>query len=537
MTQNHFYRYLYKLAVVAALAYVFFAAALRAQIPVSNDPPQYGPYNGVFLAGGDGLKAPLAEHDSVLLADSAWTLYCWVRADEPLQNSTLLAGLGDAAEEYPRYLGADAHSVFLWMGKDNNLSAPATLTPGKWQFLAATFDGSEFRIYNNGAQIASGPLVLGSVSAEIQIAPPALPWKDGQHFGGRIASLVLVREALGADAIKRLFEQHADFSVVEFEEGSKPWPVQTHGQAGYRAPQSPDTMPVSKAPFSAPVAQPLPTAQPALVADGANSWTIAGGWRLSAAPDVTADGAAIAAPGFNVAHWLPAVVPGTVLTTLIDRGVYPDPEYGLNNLAIPESLNKQDYWYRTEIKSPEAFRGDHLTLTFEGINYKAAVWLNGHDLGDDQGRVHSRNFRRDRNLENGQGRGERAGSAGFAAAASGNSAGAIHQGRAGRKWRNHVPGRADVCRVGRLGLDSGDTRPRNGHLAAGGIESDSGSENWRCASGDDPAFARYRAARMWRSLCRSKILRTHRCMELLKASFESMRLWRRRLRCRRGRRP
>ena len=93
MTQNHFYRYLYRLAVVAALAYVFFAAALRAQIPVSNDPPQYGPYNGVFLAGGDGLKAPLAEHDSVLLADSAWTLYCWVRADEPLQNSTLLAGL------------------------------------------------------------------------------------------------------------------------------------------------------------------------------------------------------------------------------------------------------------------------------------------------------------------------------------------------------------------------------------------------------------------------------------------------------------
>ena len=76
-----------------------------------------------------------------------------------------------------------------------------------------------------------------------------------------------------------------------------------------------------------------------------------------------------------------AVVPGTVLTTLIERGVYPDPEYGLNNLAIPESLNKQDYWYRTDIKSPEAIRGDHLTLTFEGINYKAIVWLNGRRLG------------------------------------------------------------------------------------------------------------------------------------------------------------
>jgi hypothetical protein len=385
MTQNHFCRDLYRLAVLVVLTLVFFAASLRAQIPVSNDPPQYGPYNGVFLAGGDGLNAPLAEHDTVLLADSAWTLYCWVRADEPLQNSTLLAGFGDTAEEYPRYLGADAHSVFLWMGKDNTLSAPATLPPGKWQFLAATFDGSEFRIYSDGVQIASGALVLGSVSAEIQMAPPALPWKDGQHFGGRMASVVLVREALSAEALKQLFEKHADFSVVEFEEGSKPWPVQTRGQAGYRAPQSPDTMPVSKAPFSAPVAQPLAAAQPALVADGVNSWTIAGGWRLSAALDIAANGDAIATPGFNVAHWVPAVVPGTVLTTLIDRGIYPDPEYGLNNLAIPETLNKQDYWYRTEIKSPEVLRGDHLTLTFEGINYKAVVWLNGHNLGTIKG--------------------------------------------------------------------------------------------------------------------------------------------------------
>ena len=38
---------------------------------------------------------------------------------------------------------------------------------------------------------------------------------------------------------------------------------------------------------------------------------------------------------------------GTVLTALVDRGVYPDPAYGLNNLAIPESLGRQDWWYRT----------------------------------------------------------------------------------------------------------------------------------------------------------------------------------------------
>ncbi|MGB6469714.1 MAG: LamG-like jellyroll fold domain-containing protein [Candidatus Acidiferrales bacterium] len=364
---------------LAALS--FFPGSLRAQIPVTNDPPQYGPYNGVFLAGGDGLRAAIVEHDTVLRADSAWSIYCWVRVEDPLQAATLVAGMGDTAEEYPRYLGADARSIFLWMGKDNTLTASVALTPAKWHLLAATFDLQEFHLYADGAQVASGALTLGSVSPVIQMAPPALPWTDGSHFGGRIASLVLLRQALSPGEIKQLYEKHDDFSLIEYDQGSKSWPVQTHGQAGYRAPQDPSTMPVSRAPFSAPVALPLPPAQPALQPSGANTWTIAGNWRLSAAPAVKADGSAITQSEFDASSWLPAVVPGTVLTTYIDRGVYPDPEYGLNNLAIPESLNKQDYWYRTEVKSPESFRGDRLTLTFQGINYKAVVWLNGQRLG------------------------------------------------------------------------------------------------------------------------------------------------------------
>ncbi len=43
--------------------------------------------------------------------------------------------------------------------------------------------------------------------------------------------------------------------------------------------------------------------------------------------------------------------------------------------------NKQDYWYRTEFRAPAATSGKRLTLTFEGINYKASVWLNGQPLG------------------------------------------------------------------------------------------------------------------------------------------------------------
>ncbi|MGA2810199.1 MAG: LamG-like jellyroll fold domain-containing protein [Candidatus Acidiferrum sp.] len=368
-------------AILGLFAVFFFTGRLFAQMPRTNDPPQYGPYNGVFLNGGDGLKMKLEEHDSVLRADSAWTMYCWLKIAEPLEAATLLAGLGEPNEEYPRYLSADAHTLSLWMGKGNSLTAPVTLAAGKWTFLAATFDGTEFRLYRDGAQVAVGTLTLGSVSPLLQIAPSALPSPDGAHFGGKIAFLTLTREAFSVEKIKRLSEARNDFSLVEFEEGSKSWPVQTRGQAGYRAPQDPATMPTSRAPFSAAVAHPVAPLQSSLQSAGINTWTIGGPWRLIAAPGLPADGAAISQTGFDAATWLPAVVPGTVLTTYVERGVYPDPEYGLNNLAIPESLNKQDYWYRAEIKSREAIHGGHLELVFEGINYKAVVWLNGQRLG------------------------------------------------------------------------------------------------------------------------------------------------------------
>jgi hypothetical protein len=53
-------------------------------------------------------------------------------------------------------------------------------------------------------------------------------------------------------------------------------------------------------------------------------------------------GAAISKTSYKTKDWYEAVVPGTVLTTLVKAGVYPEPLYGENNRPdrIPESLNK-----------------------------------------------------------------------------------------------------------------------------------------------------------------------------------------------------
>jgi beta-galactosidase/beta-glucuronidase len=352
----------------------------------TNDPPYYGPYNAIFLPDGEGLKKPLVNNDTVTRADSPWTLYAWINLAELPRGLSPIAGLGNLESEYSRYLATDGNKLILWSGKDNSLSGTAALVPNKWHFIATTFDGREFHLFSEGNRIAAGVLDLGSVSAVLEIAPPTFPWPDGAHFGGKIAGLTVFRRALNDDEIKSVSEKPQNFETILFEEASNPWPFQTRQQVGYRAPQDPSTMPRSKAPFSKPMKNAdVPPRGAALQPNGKNKWTLAGGWRLRPAPNVPEPGEAISQSEFSTKDWWPATVPGTVLTTMIDQGVYPDPDYGLNNLAIPESLNKQDYWYRTEFSAANDWKGRRLTLTFEGINYFATVWLNGKSLGTIKG--------------------------------------------------------------------------------------------------------------------------------------------------------
>src|ERR1700722_9285501 len=68
--------------------------------------------------------------------------------------------------------------------------------------------------------------------------------------------------------------------------------------------------------------------------------TLSSGWSLQDMAKVSDAGAAVSKPGFATTGWYKATVPGTVLTSLVDDGVYPDPMYGENNRpdVIPDSL-------------------------------------------------------------------------------------------------------------------------------------------------------------------------------------------------------
>jgi len=85
-----------------------------------------------------------------------------------------------------------------------------------------------------------------------------------------------------------------------------------------------------------------------------------------------------------------ATVPGTVLTTMINQGVYPDPGYGAEQPGDSGKFEQQDIGIAASSRAPAEWKGQRLTLTFEGINLRAAeVWFEWKADGNDQGRFHS----------------------------------------------------------------------------------------------------------------------------------------------------
>jgi hypothetical protein len=386
---------------VAALAFAL-SVPLGAQ-PQAPAAEAYGPYNAVFLADGPGLTKALSvaispdsramdrrgssgpgEQDPILAGHASWTLAFWFKSSEPIQGTALLAGMGDPGAEDARYVAIENNRLVLWLGRGqirSNINGLADLRDTKWHSVIAQSDGVLVSLELDGREVAIATQVQGDLAPQLEMAPAPVAGVSTAHFGGQIAGLRIYREALTAEQVKIMAENPPDFSLPTYEEASQHWPVQTRAQAGYSARQDPSTLPRGKAAMEQPVAKALRAAETHCQLTGSNPWKLEGGWMLAAAPQVKASGEQISTPGFADRDWLAATVPGTVLTTMIDRGLYPDPDYGLNNLAIPESLAHQDYWYRVEFDVPAAARGRRLTLIFEGVNYAAEVWINGKRLG------------------------------------------------------------------------------------------------------------------------------------------------------------
>ncbi len=381
--------------VLAAFAVSAFASPVAAQQLVPFVPPlhspemnavtpaQYGPYSAQVLRGGVGLSKPLPEADPLLGPEVAWTLSAWVEVQPGTPGDVAIAGVGLPTDADSRLFVLAGGQLALQLSPHMQIRAAAAMTPG-WHLLSATYSDETVTFYVDGVSAGSRPLQAAQVRHSLELAPvaPACAQLVCPHFGGRIAELTLRPGAMSNGEMAAAFHAQPDFDLVPFEDASKPWPIQTIQYVGNNAPQDPSVRPARNAPFSKPAASAPPPATTTMQPAGDGDWTLAGGWMLAEAPAVHASGEEISTPAFHAQGWLPAVVPGTVLTSMIAAGRYSDPDFGLDNLAIPEKLARQDYWYRASFSIPKEAEHRSLQLRLDGVNYHAEVWLNGKRLGE-----------------------------------------------------------------------------------------------------------------------------------------------------------
>ena len=122
-------------------------------------------------------------------------------------------------------------------------------------------------------------------------------------------------------------------------------------------------------------------------------------WRLESSCKLAAKPEALSLPGFDDSKWHLAIVPGTIVGSLVADKTLSDPNYGKNlnsfpgaftdnkrqaaNLDMPaDSPFRCSHWFRTEFATPVAYANRAVWLHFLGINYRANIWLNGKQLAD-----------------------------------------------------------------------------------------------------------------------------------------------------------
>jgi len=120
-------------------------------------------------------------------------------------------------------------------------------------------------------------------------------------------------------------------------------------------------------------------------------------WAIQSSADVPDAGGTISTPGYKPRDWYKATLPSTVLSALVHDRVYPDPYVGINLRSIPggdypqehdfanapmppDSPFRHAWWYRSEFPLPADYRSKTLWLDFDGINFRANVWMNGRQI-------------------------------------------------------------------------------------------------------------------------------------------------------------
>ena len=275
-------------------------------------------------------------------------------------NETITFNSENAYSDYRVLLKmAGAHDwVFTeanFMDKDGGLveMKPSQFFNSAW--MSAT-GGEEWLYVDLGSMSEFDKVVLHwinkAVKGKVQVSDDAKLWKDAAELlgGDGLIDEIALNGKQNARYVRVLMQQPANDSRYILSE------VEVMGKGGLVA---------------QPVAPP-PASKGKIILSGGN-------WELQRASEVTASGEEISTLGYKPENWIVATVPGTVLSSYKNIGAIADPNYA--DKQVSESFFWSNFWYRDEFEVPEGFKQDRLFLNFDGINWKADVYLNGKKLG------------------------------------------------------------------------------------------------------------------------------------------------------------
>ncbi|NQT13760.1 MAG: LamG domain-containing protein [Planctomycetes bacterium] len=173
----------------------------------------------VLLLDGDSDYSRHGSDASLDLTDSM-TLAAWVRRDGTKKHTVLAKELDSSLGYFLEVNDGNKVRYFAWGPTPTDFIPAEAIPDNTWTHLAATYDGSNKRVYLDGVEVASSPL---AVTGNVTVSPDPFMIGFGKgsantsnYFRGSIDDVAVFNEALTAAQIGDVMSgDFSGFTTVE----------------------------------------------------------------------------------------------------------------------------------------------------------------------------------------------------------------------------------------------------------------------------------------------------------------------------------
>jgi len=105
-------------------------------------------------------------------------------------------------------------------------------------------------------------------------------------------------------------------------------------------------------------------------------------WAIQSSDNIKVGGEELSKADYKAENWVKGDIPATVMTILRESGEYQDLFMGDNIDKVDGTRFEQPWWYRKNFTVTDYNKEAVYQMRFEGLNYKANIWVNGTKVGD-----------------------------------------------------------------------------------------------------------------------------------------------------------